>query len=204
MEERARIIELVKTLGITAEELGITPEIKRDEVFVREVRKLIDGEDIDAEEARNYFREEYWKDLGIDEKKYKIVKCHMMLSLDAAIKYCLDVAEEKEDFDKFKCGYCKLGWEDGVWKQTCRLPSNIPEGCSWGECSESNCPLFSICLECAKKHRQLAEWLKELKNYKTYVAKYPCEVCTYKSKVGCGRQTCIFKEVNADDKTENT
>lgn len=49
------------------------------------------------------------------------------------------------------------------------------------------------------EHRQMADWLKELKNYKTYVAKYPCEVCTYKSKVGCGRQTCIFKEVKDDE-----
>lgn len=88
-----------------------------------------------------------------------------MLSLDSAIKHCEEVAEEQEDFDKFQCDYRKLGCEDGIWKRTCRLPSNIPKGCSWGECSESNCPLFSISLDLAKDHRQLAEWLRELKAY---------------------------------------
>lgn len=96
MEERARIIELVKSLGITAEELGITPEVKRDEVFVREVRKLIDGESIDAEEARNYFREEYWKDLGIDEKKYKIVKCRMSKMIYKDIYVAMPEDEDEE------------------------------------------------------------------------------------------------------------
>jgi len=96
MEERARIIELVKTLGITAEELGITPEVKRDEVFVREVRKLIETEEIDAEEARNYFREEYWKDLGIDEKKYKIVKCHMSKMIYKDIYVAMPEDEDEE------------------------------------------------------------------------------------------------------------
>ncbi len=89
----------------------------------------------------------------------------MGYSLEAAIVHCLEVAEEQEDFDEFQCEYRKLGYEDGVWKRTCRLPSNIPEGCSWGECSESNCPLFAVCLECASEHRQLAEWLKKLKAY---------------------------------------
>lgn len=88
------------------------------------------------------------------------------MTLDEAIKHCEEVAEEQEKFENFKCKYCKLGCEDGVWKDTCRYPSNIPEGCSWGECSESNCPLFSNCLECAKEHRQLADWLRELKVYR--------------------------------------
>ena len=90
----------------------------------------------------------------------------MTLTLDEAIAHCLEVAEEQEDFDKFQCGYCKPGCEDGVRKDTCRFPSNIPEGCSWGECSEQNCPLFPGCLECASEHRQLAEWLRELKAYR--------------------------------------
>ena len=89
-----------------------------------------------------------------------------MITLDAAIKHCEEVAEEQEDFEKFQCKYCKLGWEDGVWKETCRLPSNVPQGYSWSECSEQNCPLFYVCLECASEHRQIAEYLKELKYYK--------------------------------------
>lgn len=87
----------------------------------------------------------------------------MINSLDEAIVYCLEVAEVQEDFNKFKCDYRMPGCEDSVWKLTCRLPSNIPKGCSWGKCSESNCPLFSNSLEYAKDHRQLAELLKELR-----------------------------------------
>ena len=85
------------------------------------------------------------------------------MTLEEMIKHCEEVAEEQENFENFKCEYCKLGCEDGAWKETCRYPSNIPEGCSWGECSESNCPLFYKCLECAKEHRQLAAWLTVLK-----------------------------------------
>jgi hypothetical protein len=88
------------------------------------------------------------------------------MSIDEAINHYEEVVEEQEDFDKFQCGYRKPGCEDGVWKHTCRLPSNIPVGSSWGECSEQNCPLFPGCLECASEHRQLAEWLKELKAYR--------------------------------------
>ena len=102
------------------------------------------------------------------------------MTLEEAIKHCEEVAEEQEDFENFKCEYCKLGCEDGVWKDTCRLPSNIPEGCSWGECSESNCPLFSKCLECASEHRQLAKWLKRLKRIEDYIADGKDDMeCTY-------------------------
>ena len=129
-----------------------------------------------------------------------------MLSLEEAIAHCLEVAEEQEDFDEFQCDYRKLGCEDGVWKRTCRLPSNIPEGCSWGECSESNCPLFSKCLECAKDHRQLAEWLRELKAYKE--ERVSCEYCKYNGRQQHERPCSLCKrnfmdmferEVTADD-----
>ena len=105
-----------------------------------------------------------------------------MRTLDEAIKHCEEVAEEQEDFDKFKCGYCKPGCEDGVWKETCRLPSNIPVGCSWGECSEQNCPLFPGNFECASEHRQLAEWLKELKTLRERVEDLEDQL-EYKSRV---------------------
>ena len=93
------------------------------------------------------------------------------MTIDEAIIHAEEVAEEQEDFEKFKCVYCKLGNEDGVWKETCRLPSNIPVGCSWGECSEQNCPLFSGRIKCAAEHRQLAEWLRELKKYRAIFEK---------------------------------
>jgi hypothetical protein len=127
-----------------------------------------------------------------------------MLTLEEAIKHCEEVAEEQEDFDKFQCGYCKPGCEDGVRKDTCRFPSNIPEGCSWGECSEQNCPLFPGCLECASEHRQLAEWLRTLKEIWDSGDCNDCgnRGCLYKPKLGqLVRYNCPFysKEVNADD-----
>lgn len=131
-----------------------------------------------------------------------------MLSLEEAIAHCLEVAEEQEDFDKFQCEYRKLGCEDGVWKRTCRLPSNIPAGWSWGECSESNCPLFSNCLECAKEHRQLAEWLKALKEIWDSGSCNDCRngQCEWKPKLGqLARYNCPHYvgvangEVNADE-----
>ena len=129
------------------------------------------------------------------------------MTLDEAIKHCEKVAEEQENFKNFKCEYCKLGREDGVWKETCRYPSNIPEGCSWGECSESNCPLFSKCLECANELRQLAEWLKVLKEILDSGDCNDCRngQCEWKPKLGqLVRYNCphyvgvVNGEVNAD------
>jgi hypothetical protein len=58
-----------------------------------------------------------------------------MLDIDAAIKHCLEVAEQNEtQADKWQ--------EEG--------------GEQWGK--------TIACRECAKEHRQLAEWLKELKD----------------------------------------
>ena len=104
--EREKIIELVKALGITAEELGIEPRVEkqivRDEEFVREVRKLIDGEEIDAETARTYFREEYYEQLGIAEKKYKIVKCKMAKTIYKDILIAMP-EDEDEDYYAGRC-----------------------------------------------------------------------------------------------------
>lgn len=78
MNEREYIIAKAKELGITAEELGIAPVVKtvteKDDDFIRQVGRLLSGFEIDAEDARDYFAEDYWEDLGIAEKKYKIVK----------------------------------------------------------------------------------------------------------------------------------
>lgn len=75
--EREKIIELVKALGITAEELGINREIEKDTQFIHEVSQMIIGMDI-QEEARDNISEKYWEDLGIvPRKKYKVVRCKM-------------------------------------------------------------------------------------------------------------------------------
>lgn len=68
---------------------------------------------------------------------------------------------------------------------------------------------YLSCLECAKEHKQLAEWLKELKAYKeldTYNRSDKCSECEFEdSAYYC--EDCIWnyinkfmqREVNADD-----
>ena len=63
------------------------------------------------------------------------------LTLDEAIKHCLDVAEEQELSLNDKEMYSEMLGDDY---------SGFEEGCR----------------ECAADHRQLAEWLTELKAYK--------------------------------------
>lgn len=78
MNEREYIIAKAKELGITAEELGIETRVQirevRDDTFTEQVRKLIVEMGIDPEDARTIIDDDYWEDLGIAEKKYKIVK----------------------------------------------------------------------------------------------------------------------------------
>lgn len=59
-----------------------------------------------------------------------------MLDLESAIKHCEEVAEENENIALYK-------------------PIDF---CVNGEIEE--------CKKCAEQHRQLAEWLKELKRYR--------------------------------------
>jgi hypothetical protein len=56
------------------------------------------------------------------------------MTIDEAIKHAEEVAEEKES-EAQELEYCKLDWKHEANK----------------------------CAECSKEHRQLAEWLKELK-----------------------------------------
>lgn len=106
MNEREYIIERAKALGITTEELGIEPRVKlqtiKDEQFIRETKNLIDGEEIDAETARTYFSEEYYEQLGIAEKKYKIVKCKMAKTIYKDI-YVAIPEDEEEDYYAERC-----------------------------------------------------------------------------------------------------
>jgi len=87
----------------------------------------------------------------------------MALNLDETINYCEKYISEHEIFDNSTCPYKELGREDGEWKDTCRLPSNIPKGSSWGDCNKESCPLFSKNIRLANIHRQIDEYLKELK-----------------------------------------
>ena len=65
-----------------------------------------------------------------------------MKSLDEAIQHCLEVAEENEHDAKEYDSLAKLE----------TYPSRK-------ECESA----YKICRKCAEDHRQLAEWLRELK-----------------------------------------
>lgn len=74
----------------------------------------------------------------------------MINSLEEAIKYCEEVAEKKE------------------------------KECKWISGSEDagmNGALAKTFAECASEHRQLAEWLRELKAYKE--DRHSCESCEH-------------------------
>lgn len=85
------------------------------------------------------------------------------MTLEEAIKHCVDVSKEKTSFECYKknCEYISVGFEDG-YVTICRNPNNIPVGASWGDCKETVCPNFISCKECGNEHKQLAEWLCEL------------------------------------------
>ena len=68
-----------------------------------------------------------------------------MMDLDSAIKHCEEVAKEQESH-----GYCD--------RSLCVIMDVNNATCD--ECEAVKCR------ECASEHRQLAEWLKELKAYK--------------------------------------
>ena len=71
-----------------------------------------------------------------------------MITLDEAIKHCKEVAEELRNVD--------MGELDALY-------------CGDTECIEAR---KNDCIECAKEHKQLAEWLTELKQFKE---QEPCE-----------------------------
>lgn len=64
-----------------------------------------------------------------------------MMTLDEAIEYCEEVAEQNEKDIAYYTIQSDKEWLD--------------------ECEKD-------CIECAKEHRQLAKWLRELKNYKYF------------------------------------
>lgn len=120
----------------------------------------------------------------------------MITDIDEAIKHCLEVAEYNERQARL--------WDSG---DRAIKGSGIKH---------------RRCLECAKEHRQLAEWLKELKFYKDrqeLINKSWQELINYKEKIkkikmrsqsyrergetilasGMEQALDILEEVNADD-----
>ncbi|MEE3309443.1 hypothetical protein [Sharpea azabuensis] len=105
-----------------------------------------------------------------------------MMSLDEAIIHCEEVAEANEKESKL--------WEGGVTE-------------AFKQKEQKLC-------ECAKEHRQLAEWLKELKAYRGILAKadkiieseYGCVIIEgYKDVID--QMNEVFQEVNADESNSN-
>ena len=109
MNEREYIIAKAKELGITAEELGVEDykanliqlrnncqfvSDQRDELIIA-LRKLIVSCEIDPETAREYVSPDYWEDLGIAEKKYKIFK----VTVKKTIYKDIYVAMPEDEYD---------------------------------------------------------------------------------------------------------
>lgn len=102
------------------------------------------------------------------------------MTIDEAIKHFEEVAEEKESI--------------------CNVIEN--EGKTW---TDSGKNYYDICKKCAEKHRQIAKWLKELKEYKD--ARVGCEYCKHKFREQHERPCSLCqrnfmdmfeREVNAD------
>ena len=76
------------------------------------------------------------------------------MTIDEAIKHCEEVAQDKECIAH---SLTKDGWQehfDNLTQEKETEYKNVRD------------EMANSCLECAKEHRQLAEWLKELKKYK--------------------------------------
>jgi hypothetical protein len=102
-----------------------------------------------------------------------------MLDLESAIKHCEEVAKAEEQ--KYK------EWKDDY----------------------SHLKKIDSCLECAKEHRQLAEWLRQLKEYKD--ARVGCEYCKHNYRAQYERPCSLCQrnfmdmfesEVNADEDSD--
>lgn len=103
--ERQTVIELVKALGITAEELGVEPIVKtvteKDTQLIHEISQYIKERE-DEETARDYISEKYWDDLGIrPEKKYKIVTVKLQKTLYAEVKVAMPEDENEGDAEDY-------------------------------------------------------------------------------------------------------
>lgn len=103
--ERQTVIELVKALGITAEELGVEPTVKtvteKDTQLIHEVSQYI-KESEDEEKARDYISEKYWDDLAIrPEKKYKIVTVKLQKTMYAEVKVAMPEDEDEGNAEDY-------------------------------------------------------------------------------------------------------
>lgn len=98
-EFRGEIIETVKKLKITPQELGVEPEVryKEDKRLIEGIRNMIDYADISAEDARAYIPEEYWKEVGIEEIEYSIVEVTMYKTVRQTIRVAVESDKADDD-----------------------------------------------------------------------------------------------------------
>lgn len=108
-----------------------------------------------------------------------------MMTLDEAIQHCLEVAKEQ---DKLASRYEDASGYSRSHIESLKTNESIK------------------CRECANEHRQLAEWLRELKSYKD--ARVGCEYCKHKYREQHERPCSLCqrnfmdmfeKEVDAND-----
>lgn len=90
------------------------------------------------------------------------------MTIDEAIKHCEEVAEELRNVD--------MGELDALY-------------CGDTECIEAR---KNDCIECAREHEQLAEWLKELRQFKE---QEPCEDCVSRQAVTDTVENTIAKYI---------
>ena len=82
-----------------------------------------------------------------------------MSDLESAIRHCEEVAEEKEQEAQ--------RWMNDGWQSCFKTLTPEREAQYLSERKQ----LYYQCLECASEHRQLAEWLRELKKYRAIFEK---------------------------------
>ena len=97
-----RLKEIIKTNGLTAEMLGIAPKIEtiRDTELIEQMRKVI-KQFAAPEDARDYISEKYWEDLGIQKKKYKVVRVRMMKTIYKDIYVAMPKDEDTDNVDNY-------------------------------------------------------------------------------------------------------
>lgn len=104
-----------------------------------------------------------------------------MRTIDEAIRHCEEVAEEKESI--------------------CNVIEN--KGETW---TDSGKNYYDICKKCASEHRQLAEWLKELKTYRNIrqiLSQNRIATDRYGEVVMWDDIKRVIGEVNADEGNSN-
>ena len=107
---RTETINAVKSMGITAKELGFgdadalemicVAKSRQFDTLTTAIAKLI--KELDAEEtAREIVPEEFWEDLGITENKYKIVEVQLRKTLYKTVNIVMGNDEDKYNADDY-------------------------------------------------------------------------------------------------------